>query len=139
MLHTICDIPYDISHILSYWYDFLTFFSAHPSEVAKCNTQTGHWVQKQGKCRPKWEPKCDIPSTQKGGYWNCATMLTDPKAPREAELPELHDVTGLTTADLVSRNVGMTERWYAEPELGKILIYFHTNCVICFIIVDKKV
>jgi len=47
-------------------------------------------------------------------------MLTDPKAPREAELPELHDVTGLTTADLVSRNVGMTERWYAEPELGKI-------------------
>ena len=55
-------------------------------------------------------------------------MLTDPKAPREAELPELHDVTGLTTADLVSRNVGMTERWYAEPELGKILIYFHKNC-----------
>ena len=99
---------------------FLKFCSAHPSEVAKCNTQTGHWVKKQGKCRPKWEPKCDIPSTQKGGYWNCATMLTDPKAPREAELPELHDVTGLTTADLVSRNVGMTERWYAEPELGKI-------------------
>ena len=66
-------------------------------------------------------------------------MLTDPKAPREAELPELHDVTGLTTADLVSRNVGMTERWYAEPELGTILIYFHTNCAICSTIVDKKV
>ena len=127
MLHIICHILY-----------FLNYFSAHPSEVAKCNTQTGHWVKKQGKCRPKWEPKCDIPSTQKGGYWNCATMLTDPKAPREAELPELHDVTGLTTADLVSRNVGMTERWYAEPELGKILIYFHTNCVICSTIVDKK-
>ena len=66
-------------------------------------------------------------------------MLTDPKAPREAELPELHDVTGLTTADLVSRNVGMTERWYAEPELGKILnIFLHGLCdiiyVICFII-----
>ena len=61
-------------------------------------------------------------------------MLTDPKAPREAELPELHDVTGLSTADLVSRNVGMTERWYAEPELGKILIYFHTDCVVYHIL-----
>lgn len=26
MSHMICDIPYDMSHILSYWYDFLTFF-----------------------------------------------------------------------------------------------------------------
>ena len=49
-------------------------------------------------------------------------MLTDPKAPRDStELPELQDVTGLTTADLVSRNVAMTERWYAEPTLGIIL------------------
>ena len=62
-------------------------------------------------------------------------MLTDPKAPREAELPELHDVTGLTTADLVSRNVGMTERWYAEPELGKILdIFLHGLCAIIYVI-----
>ena len=46
-------------------------------------------------------------------------MLTDPNERESAKLPEMERVaSGTTTADIVSRNTAMTERWYQYPTLG---------------------
>ena len=60
-----------------------------------------------------------IPNHPSNGWWSCATMLTDPNERESAKLPEMERVaSGTTTADIVSRNTAMTERWYQYPTLG---------------------
>ena len=106
---------------------YIIYFLAS-SNPAKCNAETGEWVKPKGYCYSTWKPnpECEIPSSTYGGYWYCATMLTDPNERESAKLPDnmerVVDKGGqrMTTAELVSENSEMTERWYQQPTLGLV-------------------
>merc|ERR1712061_343120 len=49
--------------------------------------------------------------------------MGDPNERESAKLPEMERVaSGTTTADIVSRNTAMTERWYQYPTLEYMLV-----------------
>jgi hypothetical protein len=100
-------------------------YYAASSNPAKCNADTGIWEVPKGHCYSTWSPapECAIPNHPSNGWWSCATMLTDPNERESAKLPEMERVaSGTTTADIVSRNTEMTERWYQYPTLEYMLV-----------------
>merc|ERR1712113_723207 len=100
-------------------------YYAASSNPAKCNADTGVWEVPKGHCYSTWSPapECAIPNHPSNGWWSCATMLTDPNERESAKLPKMERVaSGTTTADIVSRNTEMTERWYQYPTLEYMLV-----------------